>query len=115
MKVFPQVLTSASSGVYNWSEVLNIYYDVSYERFNLEWHIQTSATTIDFAWSGSSTSTGTFARSGILIHSGTTSGSGENGDGRDFSRFEPRIFPFVKIGAKATGTTSTISCSLLAF
>ena len=113
MKVFPEVLTSASSGIYNWSEVLDMTRHAKERNFTLEWDIETSATTVDFAWSGSSNYAGIYTRSATLIDSGVTSGSGPLVSGSSNVPFTPQLFPFMKIGGKATGTTSTISVSLI--
>lgn len=117
MKIFPSVLTSASSGVYTWSEV----FDTRHARegfFNLEWNITgtgglTTGNGVTFAWSGCSVSTGTFTRSTTLIKEGGTSVSGPEGTGLDYIGFDVEPFPFIKVGAKATGTTTALIATLI--
>lgn len=117
MKIFPAILTSASSGVYNWSEI----FDTGHAKkgfFNLEYNITgtgglTTGDGVTFAWSGCSTSYGIFTRSATLIKEGGTSVSGPEGTGLDYIGFGPEVFPFIKIGALATGTTTQLIASLI--
>jgi len=114
MKVFPSVITSASSlTTYNWSSALDVMRHVKNGYFNLVWDIATSATTVSFAWSGCTKYDGTYVTGTPLIKSGATSGSGPAGIGEDNSSFSPEAYPWMKIGAKCTGTTSTLSCDLI--
>lgn len=117
MKIFPVILTSASSGVYNWSEI----FDTRHAKegyFNLEYNITgvgglTIGDGVTFAWSGCSTSYGTFTRSSTLIKEGGTSVNGPEGTGSDYTGFSPEVFPFIRIGARATGTTTELIASLI--
>ena len=112
MKVFDRILTSASSGAWNWSSAL----DMRHARngyFNLEYNVTGSGDSIAIAWSGCSISTGTFTRSGTTILVSGSSITGIDGDGRGFATFSPDLFPFIKIGAWARGTTTALSCTLI--
>jgi len=112
MKILPSILISAASGLYSWSEVIDTE-PAKNGFFNLEYKIETAGTEVLFSWSGSSTSTGTFTPSATAIVSGVTSTGGPNSDGRYFKSFSPSIFPFIKIGAIATGTTASMNVALL--
>ncbi len=121
MKIFSQVVTSASSGVWNYSNAIDLTRYTDNGFFNLEWNITGSGNSIAFNWSGSSSSTGTFTNStDTVIKTAGTSISGPNGDGRDFKSFEPNLFPFIKIGAQAVGrdsaagtVTTALACTLM--
>jgi hypothetical protein len=115
MKIFPNVITSATSGGWNWSDALDITRHADLGYFNLEWNI-TSGGAVTFAWSGCTSSTGTFTMSTTYIKTSGTSISGPAGDGRDFAGFGPSIFPWIRIGAYATGIgpcTAALSCSMI--
>ena len=118
MKILQNILTSASSGAYTWSNIIDTR-SADNGFFNLEWDITTGSTVgsagygVTFAWAGCSTSTGTFTRSTTLIKEGGTSTSGPASDGKDFIGFGPEIFPFIKVGAKATGTTTALTAHLI--
>ena len=117
MKLFPNLVTSATScgtGVtYTWSSALDVGRHLKNETYNLQWDVDTSATTVTLTWSGCTSAAGTYIESPTVITSGATSGSGPTYSGVSFISFTPELFPWMKIGAKATGTTSTISCHLI--
>jgi hypothetical protein len=113
MKIFDQILTSASSGTWLWSDVVDTNHYAKNGYFNLEWNITGDGDGVTFAWSGCSVSTGTFTRSGTTIFYSGSSVNGIASDGRNFTTFSPDLFPFIKIGAWAKGTTTTLSASLI--
>jgi hypothetical protein len=109
------VLESASSGVYNWSDAIPMHVKGhSGSTYFLSWDIHTAGTTINFAWSGSTRPVGSFIYSGAsIISKDQTPLGGAAGDGRSFGSINLPPYPFVKIGATAAGTTATISATLL--
>ena len=115
MKVYKNILTSGSSGLWNWSAAFPIFRHAKNGIFNLEWKIigEDLSTGVTFAYSGCSTEAGTYSASTGYIMLSATSVSGPNADGRDFSKFVPALFPFMKIGAQATGTTTTLDATLV--
>lgn len=120
MKIFANLITSASSNSatadvdrYNWSEALDVTRHAKERNFTLQWDIETSATTVNFVWSGTTSVEGTFIRNPTDIVTGVTSADGPISSGVSYISFSPELVPFMKIGAKTTGTTSTLSCHLV--
>lgn len=117
MRVYPNLLTSAASGgdtkIYTWSTFLDVTRHAKERNFTLQWDVDTSATTVDFVWSGATSVEGTFLRSATDIVTGVTSADGPTSSGVSYVSFSPEIFPFMKIGTTTTGTTSTLSCHLV--
>lgn len=111
MKVFSGVIDSASSGAFNWSSPLDMRHAKN-GFFNCVWNV-TGAGDVTFAFSGSTTGTGNFITSTDYIHTTSGSTSGPAGDGIDNRYFSPPIFPFLKIGARAVGTTTAVHVDLV--
>jgi len=118
MKIFGSILTSATSGSYNWSEA----FDTRHARegfFTLFYNITGGCTKVvaaygvTFAYAASTSVTGTFIQSSILIKEGGTSTSGISGDGNNFIGFGSEVAPFIKVGAKATGDAAALTASLV--
>lgn len=115
MKIYNSILTSASSGAWNWSSAYPIWRHAKNGFFNLTWNITGDASGVTFAYSGCSVENGNFITSSTTdyITTSGTSISGPAGDGKDFSGFSPPVFPYIKIGAWAWGTTTALTANLI--
>ena len=120
MRVIENILSSACSGAWNWSDPIELYNYGKNGYLNVVYNI-TGDGTVALAYSGSTQKNGIYVRESTSIATGGTSISGvsissvSGVGGHDFVAFNAGLFPFIKIGAMAThNTTTALALSLVA-